>query len=134
MVKRMSARKTAFATRDTTGCMSPGEGGKLGPSGRHCCTCGCVCLCHTCRVAPQGDLWGPYSIPALPAKSFLAPSFLCSLRPPCTARLCCLQREQSILQAEKCHAACLSDPTAAAKQPDLNFSSGGVKGENSTVL
>lgn len=35
-----------------------------------------------------------------------------------------------ILQAEKCHLARLSDPTAAAKQPDLGFSSRGEKGKS----
>lgn len=80
-------KKTAFTSRDTTVCMSPGEGGKLGHSRRHCCRYGCVCVClfYACMVAPQGDFWGPHSIPTLTPKSSFPPLSLYPLCPPCTA-------------------------------------------------
>lgn len=82
VVKRKGARKMVLATGDMMGCMSPGEGGKLGRSRE--------ALMHLWMCLWCMDTCSPGKPPGPPLHSPFLQHLLCACCIPCfTAQLCC---------------------------------------------
>jgi len=107
MANGRSGRRAAFGTRDTLGRTSPGEGGKQGRCGKHCCLCGRVCRCTHAPSHPRETSGAPRE----PQTCLQSPSFhhllcACCIHPAQDGFVACRENKVFHRQEEVTQRAC----------------------------